>query len=304
VTAFYALSLGAGQVSTALAIAIADRLVVDGYDFGQFAPLGSCTFADTGGELRATYEHVERLGQYLAPRGVRLDVVRRDGLPLRERVLARAGFALNSSPVVAERIARLGLVDEYGRVKSAPAIPFHLVGGDSGRAQQHCTRDHKGRPIDRNTKKLARAAGKLNDVEVLIGYGIDEVDRMRNDTPEEWPEGWRWRYPLIEAKLGRGWAQRVCRAALGYVPESSACSFCPHRPDVGPGSRAWIKENEPDTYREVVEFDAAIRNGYGGLRAKCFLSALRHPVEVAIESEDAQSNLFPTCGRENGRCFT
>lgn len=279
---FRALSLGGGQVSTALVIAIADKLVVNGYDFGAL-PLDACTFADTGGELDATYRHIDRLRDYLAARGVRLDVVRARGVNLMTRVLMRVG----------------------GKVASAPQIPFHLKGSADGRAMQGCTRDYKGRPIDRHVKRLATAAGKRHDVEVIIGFGSDEADRVRNDTPVGWPKGWRWRYPLIEAGVGRGWCIDVCIAALGRtLPVPSACAFCPHRPDVGPASRAWIKENEPETWKSVVAFDAAIRNGYGGMNAQCFVSAMRVPVEDAVRIGLAQGELWPSCGRENGRCFT
>lgn len=279
---FYALSLGGGQISSALAIAIADRLVVNGYDFGRFAPLGACSFADTGGELRSTYAHIEIMRAYLAERGVRLDVVKARGRSLPDRVIARI----------------------RGDAKSCPAIPFHLDGNETGRANQHCTRDMKSRPIDRNTARLARAAGKRHNVQVLIGYCIDEIDRVRNDVPESWPRGWTWRYPLIEAGVGRGWAQEVCLGALGYFPVMSACAFCPHRPDVGPGSRAWIRDNEPDTWARIVAFDAAIRGGYGGIRGTCYLSALRRPIAKACDAAEAQRLLFPSCGRDNGRCFT
>lgn len=82
-------------------------------------------------------------------------------------------------------------------------------------------------------------------------------------------------------------------------------AVCPHRPDVGPGSRAEIKAEEPATFARIVEFDAAIRDGYGGMRAKCFLSPLRVPVEDALRSAESQPSLFgPVCGKESGRCFT
>lgn len=242
---FRALSLGGGQVSTALAIAIVERRVVNGYDFGALSPLDKITFADTRansgpeflGELEATYAHLKTFGEYLAAHGHLLDVVRATGPGLMQRVLGRIG----------------------GYFRSAPAMPFYLA--DTGQAAQHCTRDFKGRPIDRSVKIAARNRGKLHDVEVLIGYSIDEWSRCRSGTPDEWPDGWRWRYPLVEARVGRGWCIETCREALGYVPVSSACAFCPHRPDVGPGSRAEIRASEPATWAKVVAFDAAIRGG-------------------------------------------
>jgi hypothetical protein len=54
----------------------------------------------------------------------------------------------------------------------------------------------------------------------------------------------------------------------------------------------------------VVAFDRAIRNGYGGLRSRCYLSEMRLPVEEAIERASAQGYLFGQCGREGPRCGT
>lgn len=278
---FRSLSLGAGQGSTALAIACADGLVVNGFDFASVRP-DIVNFADTGGELLATYTHLAKLIPYLNERGISVGIVRKNGTrDLRETVLARA----------------------RGEIKAgAPALPFHLA--PTGKANQSCTYDFKSVPLDRATKKAAKLA-KATAVEVLIGFTVEEWMRIRDPRPN-WPDGWRFRYPMIEARVNRGWCQEVCRAALGYVPQSSACSFCPHRPDVGPGGRAWIKANEPETWAQVVEFDAAIRSGYMGLRQRAYLSKRLLPVEHAIHSAEAQGEFWVdgSGGCDDGVCFT
>lgn len=147
------MSLGGGQASSAMLIAICDKLTVtrDGgvaYDFGAIK-LDLVQFADTGHELRATYRNIEFLADYAKNRGVRVDVVRRKGRTLGQWVT--------------DRVA--------GKTKSAPAIPFHL--SPKGRAKQHCTRDFKGRPLDSAAKKAAKKVGLANDVTVLVGFTID-----------------------------------------------------------------------------------------------------------------------------------
>lgn len=278
---FRSLSLGAGQGSTALAIACADGLVVNGFDFASVRP-DIVNFADTGGELQATYDHLGKLTAYLAARGIAVGTVRKTGTrDLRGTVLARV----------------------RGETKAgAPALPFHLA--PTGKANQSCTYDFKSMPLDRATKRAAKAAG-ATIVEVLIGFTVEEWMRIRDPRPD-WAPGWRFRYPMIEARVNRGWCQEVCRAALGYVPQSSACSFCPHRPDVGPGSRAWIKANEPETWAKVIEFDAAIRRDYMGLRQTAYLSRMLLPVEDALVAASRQGEFWidGSGGCDDGACFT
>lgn len=305
---YRALSLGAGQGSTALVIAIADKLVVRGYDFGAIA-LDRVTFADTGGELQATYSHLARLTEYLAPRGIRVETVRARGLPLREKVLARArGEIKSGAPAVPFFLGETAVpVTVYPDVEAGEDFaPYESTRVIAGRAKQHCTYDFKSKPLDRVVRRDAKSAGKLNDVEVVIGFTCEEMMRMRGPR-KDWPEGWRFRYPMIEAGVNRGWAQDVCRAALGSVPPSSACAFCPHRPDTGAGGRAWIKEHEPETWAKVVEFDAAIRHGYMGLQAPAYISKLRLPVDDALRAASAQGEFWDENGGngcDDGRCFT
>jgi len=280
---FTALSLGAGQGSTALAIAIIQGLTREVrpgkvYDFSEIT-LDKITFADTGDEIASTYEHVEKFEAWLKSKGVTLEVVRKEGISL--------------SDSIRERIE--------GRRKSASAIPAFLA--PTGKAAQHCTRDWKSRPLDRSVK---RAAGKGRTVEVLIGFTIEEWMRIPAKMPKEWPALWTRRYPLIEAGANRGWCVDVCLEHLGYVPQSSACAHCPHRPDVGPGSRTWIRDNEPETWKKVVAFDALIRDGSSwGLRQPAFLSKTLLPAELALEAANRQGMIeFGADGCDSGRCFT
>lgn len=132
---------------------------------------------------------------------------------------------------------------------------------------------------------------------------------MNNKRPSHWPVGWEKRYPMVEAKVNRGWCMSVLNAAYprGFNVQPSACSFCPHRPDTGPGGRLWIKDNEPETFREVEEFDAAIRNGYGGIRRKCYVSSRRAAVADAIAQRTEQAEFWSPDGADgcdDGVCFT
>lgn len=279
---FTSLSLGAGPPSTALAIAIADKLTREvrpglTFDFGTLH-VDLLQFADTGDELDATYAHLPKLAAYLEPRGMKLEIV-------------RASHGKSLSQVWFERMA--------GLRRSAPALPLYLTGtpeGD-GQGRQQCTSEFKSRVLDANAKRRARAVGVRTGVCVLMGYIIEEWKRMRQPKLyDKW--GWTRGYPLIDAGANRGWSEEVCRAALGYVPVSSACDHCAHRPSVGPGSRAWIKANEPHRWEKIKRLDAALRHPPGINATAAFIAQERLPVEEALASASRQGELFIDGGGE------
>jgi len=284
VITFVSLSLGAGAPSTALVIAIVKGLTRETrpghvFDFGTIRP-DLVQFADTGDELDATrWTHIPKFSSWLAQHGVALEIV-------------RPSHGLSLSEVWLQRM--------QGLRASAPAVPLHLLNprGDNakGQARQQCTSEFKSRILDANAKRRARARGIRTGVHVLMGYTIEEWKRMR--TPERYVEwGWTRGYPLIDAGANRGWCERVCLEHLGYVPEPSACVHCAHRPTLGPGSREWIKENEPQSWRKVVEFDAAMRHPPGIDADAAFVAEELLPVEDALALARKQGTLWQDGGR-------
>lgn len=269
-TPFRSASLGAGEGSTAMVVASV-------LGFEGFPPLDKVTFADTGDELPGTYAHVERFGNWLDDRGVRLDVVR----------TTRKG-ATSIFATVERRVAT-------GR-GWVPSLPVWTV--PTGRGAQFCTAEFKSIPLDRATKKAAGDA----DVEVCIGFTAEELGRVKGARKEEWPENWRWGYPLLMA----GWNRHACRTLikerLGWPVPPSACSFCPHRRATGPASFEWIKSTDPETWDKVRHFDEMIRESLPGLESRAYLTKERRSIEDALVAAKAQGELFGGVLAEDGRC--
>lgn len=289
---FRSLSLGAGQQSTALAIACVLGLeVADGGVRYSFPSVDRIAFADTGNEMPQTYDHLDRFGGWLRERGHELHVV---------RATERRGENSRGFGGLAQRVADRA----SGLAPGSPGIP-HFSRDEDGvqvRSRQHCTWDFKSVPLDRATKRAADG----RPVEVLIGYSLEESHRMA-EARSHWPNGWRFRYPLIEARVRRAWSVAVCEEHLGYAPTSSACWHCPHRPATGMGSFAEIRDTDPETWRKVIEFDRVIRDGTKrGLRGDWFLTRHCLPIEEAVREAERQGT-FEWPGEDAacvGGCWT
>lgn len=277
-------SAGLGQQSTAMIVA----MVLGEPGFPTVDGIG---FADTGDEQDGTYAHAAKFAPWLAERGATL-VTRKKKDP---------SGSLSQS--IMDRLA--------GKRQSASPIPAHLKG--AGRAMQGCTRDWKARQVDAYYRLIVRRE-KPDAVEVCIGFGIEEVHRAKTPSyyhkVHHWPVNWSPRYPLIDLRLGRGWAVEFNHKHLSWPVVPSMCRHCPNRPTIGPSSFEEMSRKSPADFEKVVAFDAAIRDGTAwGLEHEAYLSAYRLPLREAIKTAQMQMTLpFPDgavtedcSGRE---CFT
>lgn len=276
-------SAGLGHGSTALIIACV---------LGElgFPKLDRITFADTGSEAPPTYSHATQFAAWVLERGASLHTVRKKDVSgsLHQSILDR--------------------ID--GKRASASPIPTHLA--PSGRGMQGCTRDWKMRPLDGSVKRWAKGQGKETEVDVCIGYTVEEVMRVPGqphlDSLTEWPTGWRQRYPLIENRWDRGRCVAYIEKHLSWPVTNSCCTICAHRPTTGPGSFAELQQNEPEAFAEVVKFDAAIRDGSRwGMVSTAYLSSLRMPLVDAIREAQRQQTFAFAAGDgscDGGSCWT
>lgn len=251
------LSLGAGVQSSCLALMFAR---------GEFDYMPDVAiFADTMGEPEAVYDWLGKLETMLP-----FPVERVSAGNLKEDVLR-------------------GI--ETGSRVATP--PLFVDGEDVARPlNRQCTREYK---VDIITKAIRRLSGAVarsrmaaGSVERLFGISLDEVQRMR-DSPERWAVNV---YPLIDKRMSRtdcvNWLTRN-----GYpVPMKSACSFCPYRSDA-----SWrdMRDNRPQEWRGVVEFDAAIRRGIPGVKNAAYLHRSLVPldeVDLRTAEDMGQANFF------------
>lgn len=181
-------------------------------------------FADTGDEPRRVYEHLAWLRSGVLPYPIHVV----------------------TAPKSLSAALRDG--DEMAR------IPFHVGAGGMGSRQ--CTRNWKLRPIRQETRRILgvgpRSFIAAGSVEQWVGISTDEVFRLK-------PSGIAYihnRHPIVELGMNR----QACKAWLrdaGYAePPKSSCKYCPYRRNV-----QWraLKEEEPESFAEVVELDEWLR---------------------------------------------
>lgn len=285
---FTSLSWGGGQQSTAILVASTLGLTINGY---TFPPIDLAVFANTGSESRRTYESIEKAKAWAEKRGTRVEIV--EAAKLRR---GRDRGANSLGDLIVER--HTGGPDAPTSVSQIPAFTKN-ADGSKGRLMKACSVDFKTRPLTSAMLRASKADGKADRVLVLMGYGIEEVHRIRQNIRHA--KGWRNDFPLINAKMNRHATREVCMDHLGFIPPPSACVFCPFR-----GVSGWreLRDNSPKDFSEVVRVDEAIRHDpTGRLDAPVFLSQHLVPVEEAIERDDKQLTLFGgQC--DDGGCWT
>jgi hypothetical protein len=270
-------------------------------------------FSDTGGEMPATYAHVEYLRGRLATIDVPLIVANNGNLE--HDVLAAAAGEKSSAPSLPTRIRNER--GELDRINS-----------------YHCSYDYKRRVVEREVKRAceraardaglspreARGAWRDTLVRQWIGYSTDEGSRVkqpdecrcghkrmahhgegkacltrlavqkagggdRSKGPEACARGcdgfepWQVnRFPLIELGMRRGDVAVWLRDQGLPIPPRSACWFCPNR---GNGHWRELRSGAPELFSRAVAIDIAIRPPSHGITGERFLHQSGVPLAEA-----------------------
>ena len=232
------LSLGAGVQSSALLIGSAE---------GIFPKLDAAIFADTGWEPQAVYDHLDRLEREVAIPA---------GIPIYRVSVGN----IRADALAADR----SKVGQGARVRFA-TMPLHTLSADGkkGMGMRLCTGEYKVKPVTRKIKDLLGApvdeTGKIGRapkgawLTQWIGISTDEFQRAKDSGI-----GYiRNQFPLLDANCSRN----TCIAYLndrgwGSTPKS-ACIGCPFH-----GNATWsnMRDNDPVSWADAVEFDNAIRD--------------------------------------------
>lgn len=301
------LSLGAGVQSTAILILAAH---------GDLPGLDVAIFADTGWEPRAVYEHLDRLEREIArPAGIPIlrvragrNGIRSDALDPNHRFASMplyvtspctrcGGSGVEDTP--ATRRYDEG-TDEWYDVPAyaGQCRPCRGSGKQEGMGRRQCTKEYKLVPIKRAVRELLGAPTLDNGVpgrvpagrrvQQWIGISTDEIDRALDEAGELKTGDvsyQRNRYPLLELGLSRDHCRAINEhAGFPDVPKS-ACIGCPYHTN-----RQWrlMRDTDPESWEDAVDFDRAIRGGYPvaaargvELRGEMFLHRSRVPLDQA-----------------------
>ncbi|WP_078948611.1 hypothetical protein [Streptomyces noursei] len=191
-------------------------------------------FADTGWEPKAVYAHLGRLEREVAAPA---------GIPI---LRVSSGNIRNDALNPERRFA---------------SMPLYIRNpdGKEGMTRRQCTGEYKIKPIKKKVRELLgypypQRIPKDVFVEQWVGISTDEFHRAK-DADVKYMHN---RHPLIDL----GWSRADCvryltSLGLADTPKSS-CLGCPFH-----GNAQWrhIRDTSPEEWRDVVEFDAAIRRG-------------------------------------------
>ncbi|WP_411138436.1 hypothetical protein [Streptomyces sp. C10] len=218
-------------------------------------------FSDTGWEPAAVYAHLSRLEREIAAPA---------GIPV---LRVSSGNIRNDALDPSRRFA---------------SMPLYILNqdGKEGMTRRQCTGEYKIKPIKRKIRDLLghpypQRIPKGVFVEQWVGISTDEFHRAKDADVQYM----RNRHPLIEL----GWSRSDCvryltSLGLSGTPKSS-CLGCPYH-----GNAQWrhIRDTSPQEWQDVVEFDAAIRQGNARANAsgshllgQAFLHRSRVPLSEA-----------------------
>ncbi len=261
------LSLGAGvQSSTVLLMSC----------LGELPRLDAAVFADTGWESQATYRHLEWLTGEAA----------RCGVPV---------YHVSAGNIKADALRSRVRDYDKSRGERWSSLPYFVLGpnGERGMLKRQCTKEYKLEPIRKKVRELAGYAPRKRIphgfVQQWIGISADESRRQRG-SGEMWRINW---HPLIEMHKTRAGCYEWMRQRGFPEPPRSACVGCPFRHD---DEWRWLRDHEPESWQEAIEFDRAIRN-CGGMRGQVFLHAARVPlgeVDLRTDRDFGQTNFLDT----------
>jgi hypothetical protein len=254
------LSLGAGVQSLTLLLLAAE---------GRIGPLDAAIFADTGWEPDAVYEQLDRIEREVAGPA---------GIPI---------YRVSSGNI------RSDALDPEHRFASMPLFVKNAGGGD-GMIRRQCTSEYKLKPIKTKTRELLgypqpERVPKGVFTNTWIGISKDEIHRAKDSDVGYM----RNKFPLLDLEGSStgtlGWTRTDCLRYLkrkGYGRTvKSACRGCPFH-----GNRQWrgMRDERPDEWADVVEFDHAIRAGNARanedgspLLGEAFLHRSRLPLDQA-----------------------
>ena len=278
---YRALSLGAGVQSSVLALLLSrsdPRLIEQGYPRPEVA-----IFADTGWEPDYVYHHLDWLEDQLEYPLIRVS----DG---NLKTNLKKGLTASGHHFV--------------------DVPLFTISqsGKKGMLRRQCTTHYKIRPIYREIRALAggqrgRPFPKDTHAEIWIGISRDEASRIK-PSREPWVVH---RWPLVDI----GMTRQDCLEWFNteypdrYLPRS-ACVICPYRSD-----KHWLelKESEPASYDEAVDFDRWLRQSTKNpvrklLNDRPYLHAARRPLDSVITERAAMDpeNINPFNEECEGLC--
>jgi len=254
------ISLGAGVQSSVMALMAAR---------GEIAPMPDfAVFADTQWEPAGVYEHLDWMESQLP-------------------------FPVHRVTNGDIRAVAIGSTDG----EFSPGLPVFISTDPPGMVGRHCTNSFKIQPSQKKVREIlgytkGQRLLKTTQVEQWMGISRDEIQRVKEN--RDWWITNRW--PLIEQMMSRHdcqvWFEKHYPSR---TLSRSACIGCPYHND-----NEWrkMKDSDPVSWADAVEFDHALRSGKRsafGAKKPVFVHRSVMPldeVDLSTETDRGQLDMF------------
>jgi hypothetical protein len=131
-------------------------------------------------------------------------------------------------------------------------------------------------------------------VDMIMGISRDEMYRVK-EARKPWI---RNVYPLVDRNITRAMCKKWFDDHAMPKPPRSACTFCPYKT-----WKEWkyLKDNSPEEFQHVIEFEKKINGGFKGMREgyTVFVTKEGKPlseIDIDKKAEDKQINMFDELG--------
>lgn len=270
------LSFGAGMQSTALALMSCQNATVESPVFPLVPVYDDVVFCDLGMEPPWVMKQVEFTRRACEEAGIHFTVLKS---PLHEDFMQNFGERRTIS------------------------IPWWTVkeDGHKSRMPRNCTLDYKVNVISKYVRwellgykkgqRLREEDKKAH--EMHMGFSYEEKRRCKESPNPMFIN----RFPLVDMQLVRADNYAYIRDVWGLETKASACTFCPFHRNY---FFQYLKENEQEEYRRLIEVDELLRvkNPKPPMDSDLFISRSRKRIADLSPEECNDAEFFDYCGQQ------
>ena len=270
------LSFGAGMQSTALALMSCQNATAETPVFPLVPVYDDVIFCDLGMEPPWVIKQVEFTRRACEEAGIHFTVLKS---PLHEDFMQNFGERRTIS------------------------IPWWTVkeDGHKSRMPRNCTLDYKVNVISKYVRwellgykkgqRLREEDKKAH--EMHMGFSYEEKRRCKESPNPMFIN----RFPLVDMQLVRADNYAYIRDVWGLETKASACTFCPFHRNY---FFQYLKENEQEEYRRLIEVDELLRvkNPKPPMDSDLFISRSRKRIADLSPEECNDAECFDYCGQQ------
>ena len=270
------LSFGAGMQSTALALMSCQNATAETPVFPLVPVYDDVIFCDLGMEPPWVMKQVKFTRRACEEAGIHFTVLKS---PLHEDFMQNFGERRTIS------------------------IPWWTVkeDGHKSRMPRNCTLDYKVNVISKYVRwellgykkgqRLREEDKKAH--EMHMGFSYEEKRRCKESPNPMFIN----RFPLVDMQLVRADNYAYIRDVWGLETKASACTFCPFHRNY---FFQYLKENEQEEYRRLIEVDELLRvkNPKPPMDSDLFISRSRKRIADLSPEECNDAECFDYCGQQ------